>query len=280
MPANPIPLEGRLDVWKGSFDVPELLLSICSAAGTGRLTLDNGEFQKKIYVQDGRIVFASSASPDDRLGVYLMLRNEIALADLKRLSPQVRPGVRLGTLLVQEGVLAPDRLIHAVSGQVRAIILSLFRWSQASYHFEAETPSKDEAITLNIPTARIIVDGVELIDSWYRISRGIGALDGAFEMVAGHEDDFRKVDLGTESLEILAMLQHPKGIEEICASTDLPDMEVCRKLWAFSTLGWVRAATVAAAPVDAASADEELDMDLEGLGMILGDNPLGRTLED
>lgn len=277
-PLNTVPLEGRLDVWNGDFDLPELLMSICTADRTGRLTLDDGEFQKKIFVQNGRVVFASSASPDDRLGVYLMLQNEIALADLRRLSPRVRPGVRLGTLLVQDGVLAPDRLIHVVSGQVRAIILSLFRWSRAEYRFEEEGFSKDEAITLKIPTARLIVDGVDLVESWYRISRGIAALDGAFETVAGHEDEFRKVDLDTDSLEILAMLNHPKGIEEICASTDMPDMAVCRKLWAFNTLGWIRVARTDAG--HASSGDEEMDTDLEGLGMILGDNPLGRTRDD
>jgi hypothetical protein len=144
VPANPILLEGRLDVWNGGFDLREILLSVCHTEESGLLAIDNGKFQKKIFVQDGRVVFASSSSPDDRLGVYLMLRNEFALADLRRLSPQVRPGLRLGTLLVRDGILAPDRLIHVVFRQVRAIILSLCRWSQASYCFEEELPSKDE----------------------------------------------------------------------------------------------------------------------------------------
>ncbi len=274
---NPIPLEGRLDVWNGGFDIPELLLSVCHTEEAGLLAIDNGEFQKKIFVQDGRIVFASSSSPDDRLGVYLMLRNEIALADLRRLSPQVRPGLRLGTLLVQEGVLAPDRLIHVVSGQVRAIILSLFRWSQASYRFEQEPPSKDEAIMLRIPTARLVVDGVDLVESWYRISRGMGAIDRAFERIAGKEDDFRTVDLDTNSLEILAMLNHPKRIDEICAATDMPDIEVCRKLWAFNTLGWIQVATTGEGPEE--PVDEDMDSDLEGLGMILGDHALRKATD-
>ncbi len=195
---------------------------------------------RTIFFDDGRIVFASSSSPDDRLGAYLLLRNELGLADLRRLSGSVRPGLRLGSLLVKEGLMTSQALPEAVLGQVRGIVLDLFRWPRASYRFVEEAPSVVEAITLEIPPARWILDGIEGVKSWLRVARGVGPLDVLFESVDGHEDSLRTIDLDTGSLELLALLRHPKALPEICASSELPDIAICRRLWAFRLLGWVR----------------------------------------
>ena len=100
-----IPLEGKLDGWGGGIDLPELLLAISREGRTGRLEITTADVDRSLFFDEGRIVFASSSSPDDRLGAYLLLRNELGLADLRRLSGDVRPGLRLGSLLVKDGLL-------------------------------------------------------------------------------------------------------------------------------------------------------------------------------
>lgn len=264
-----IPLEGKLDGWVGGFDVPELLLAISKAGKTGRLEVSSADVDRKVFFDDGRIVFASSSSPDDRLGAYLLLRNELGLADLRRLSPGVRPGLRLGSLLVEAGILPAQALPEAVLGQVRGIVLDLFRWPRASYRFVEEAPSANETITLEIPPARWILDGIEGVRSWLRVARGVGPLEVLFENVDGHEESLRTIDLDTGSLELLAMLRHPRSLEEICASSELPDIAICRRLWAFQLLGWVRADPFAAGA-------DEIDSDIEALGMILKEEPRRR----
>jgi hypothetical protein len=176
----------------------------------------------------------------------------------------VRPGQRLGSLLVKEGILSSEALPDAVLGQVRGIVLDLFRWPRASYRFVEETPSLGEAITLEVPEAQWILDGIEGVKSWLRVARGVGPLDALFESVDGHEASLRAIDLDTGSLELLAMLRHPKAVPEICASSELPDIAICRRLWAFRLLGWVRAEPFAPGTV-------EMDSDIEALGMILKD---------
>lgn len=261
-----IPLEGKLDGWGGGIDVPELLLAISREGRTGRLEIASADVQRNVFFDEGRIVFASSSSPDDRLGAFLLLRNELALADLRRLSGTVGPGLRLGSLLVKEGLLTSQALPEAILGQVRGIVLDLFRWPRASYRFVAGLPPVREPITLQVPEARWILDGIDYVSSWLRVARGVGPLDVLFESVDGHEDSLRSIDLDTGSLELLAMLRHPKVLEEICGSSELPDIAICRRLWAFRLLGWVRAEPFAAG-------SDEIDSDFEALGMILKDEP-------
>jgi Domain of unknown function (DUF4388) len=258
-----IPLEGKLDGWRGGIDIPELLLALSKEGRTGRLEIASADVERNVWFDEGRIVFASSSSPDDRLGAYLLLRNELALADLRRLSGSVQPGLRLGSLLVKEGLLSSRALPEAVLGQVRGIVLDLFRWPRASYRFVEGLPAR-EAITLHIPPARWILDGIDHVSSWLRVARGVGPLDVLFESVDGHEESLRTIDLDTGSLELLAMLRHPKALEEICGSSELPDIVICRRLWAFRLLGWVRADPFVAG-------SETIDSDIEALGMILKD---------
>jgi hypothetical protein len=271
-----IPLAGRLDGCSGAFDVPELLLAISGTGKTGRLEVATPEAEKTVYLDAGSIVFAASSCPDERLGVYLLHRNELDLRSLRRLSPQVRPGLRLGALLVENGLLSPEALTSAVAGQVRAIVLDLFRWPVASYRFLENGSSRDEAITVALPLAKWILDGIESVESWSRVSRGLGSLDSRYVVVSGHEESFRKLDLDTGSLELLALLSHPKSIEEICGSSELPDIVVCRRLWAFRLLGWTRIES----PQSADEPEASLDSDLEGLRMILNGEPLREADRD
>ena len=266
--------------------MPELLFAVCAMGKTGRLVLQAGDVEKNVFLSDGQVVFAASSSPDDRLGAYMLQRNELSLDDLMRLSPQVRPGVRLGTLLVQHGLVPSSHLIRAVGGQIKAIVLSLFGWAHVAYAFLEESSQqsvRDEAIRLTIPTPRLIVDGIDSVPSWERIARGQGddrvsarsrsasvSWEGtsvrfqidrrarpARRVVEARRvaSSMRSADLDTPSLELLAMLRHPKSVKELCEASDMPDIAVCRKLWAFRVLDWVR-------PADEIS---ELDLDLEGL---------------
>ena len=123
-----------------------------------------------------------------------------------------------------------------------------------------------EAITLEVPPARWILDGIEGVESWLRVARGVGPLDVLFESIDGHEDSLRTIDLDTGSLELLAMLRYPKSLEEICGSSELPDIAICRRLWAFRLLGWIRSHSSSSS-----SAADEIDSDIEALGMIWKD---------
>ncbi len=235
----PIPLEGEFNCWTRGFDMPDLLRAVCGTRKTGLLRFVAAEAEKTLFIQGGGIVFASSTSEDDRLGEYLMSTGKISLRDLSRQSVLVRPGKRFGALLVESGLLDPKELVQVVTGQVRAIILSLFRWTEAWYGFnEQKLPSK-EAITLNMPTAQLILDGVRKIDSWRRIVQGIGDSRSVYLRVAGNEDQIQTVGLDRPIRETLELVSRPTRVEDVCTKSPLPDIDVCRCLWVFRCLSWI-----------------------------------------
>jgi two-component system, OmpR family, response regulator len=270
----PIPLRGKFDCWNQGFDFCDLLLSICASGKTGDLRFRSLEAEKTVVIQSGRVVFARSSSADDRLGPYLLKMGKVRFDHLMDLTRFVSPTKRFGTVLVENHVLSPKDLVQGVIGQVRSIVLSLFTWPEAEYAFEAKDTEK-ETITLRIPTAKLVADGVRQVTSWRRVTGGIGSLDAVYQTNDGTEQAVSTADLEPATVELLSDLRGPKTIAEACAGSELPDFEVCQLLWAFRSLEWLSPVTELAPPLPVVEAEAEeddliVDADTEGLGSVLG----------
>jgi hypothetical protein len=236
---NAVPLEGVLNCWTDAYDLPDLLLAVSRSGKTGRLAFSNPEGDKSIHVKDGKIVFADSSSDDDGLGQYLLRLGRISLDDFRRVSKMVTPGKRLGALLVAEGVLEPKELAPAVVGQVRAIILSLFRRTESWYGFKEEELPRKESITLDMPVAQLVLDGVQLVESWRRISKGVGDFDAVYQVASATEVEWSRLKLESGPTELLTLLEKPARIAEVCARASIDGFDACRILWAFRSLEWI-----------------------------------------
>ena len=246
-------------------DFPTLMLSLYKERWSGQVTLTSAGVGKTITVQDGKMVFASSSSTDDRLGEMLLRRGRVSLQQLMDGSDAMAPGKRLGTILVQQGALTPKDLVAGVVDQTREIIYSLFLWTEGHYRVQ-EGPPSAEAIKLNLSTPDLIVEGIRRIDAWSRIARAIGGKDARYERAPDFEAAIAAMSLGQELRAIVETLVAPRTVGEICAASTLPDFEVCRAIWAFRVLGILRstdAARRAAAPAAVFSLEDD------GLGDVL-----------
>jgi hypothetical protein len=227
--------EGSLAEW----DVPELVQVVHERRWTGALTLTHMGVGKSIQVQDGRLVFASSSSPDDRLGELLLRRGKISLSQFAEAGAAVKPGKRLGTVLVELGLLSPKDLVKAVMDHTQEIIYGAFLLTEGHYRMQ-EGAASSEAITLKISTPEIILEGIRRIEAWSRINRGVGGLKACYERSPRYEEDLRGLELPPEKRAILAALEGRRTVEAICEASTLSSFEVCRTLWAYRVIGAVR----------------------------------------
>jgi len=241
-------------------DFPRLVQSLNERNWTGVLRLSYAGVTKSVVVQDGRMVFASSSSRDDRLGELMLRRGRVTLKQLTAASTAVVPGKRLGTVLVEQGAISPKDLIKSVVEHTQEIIYGAFLWTEGQYALEEGGESK-EAIKLNISTPDLILEGIRRIDAWSRIDGAVGGLAARFERVPDYEARLKSVSLAPEKLAILSDLASPKTVEQICDASDLPDFEVCRTLWAYGVVGVVRRLDKPA--VQAVAVDDE------GLGLVM-----------
>ena len=242
-------------------DFPRLVQALYERRWTGVLTLTHAGAGKSVVVQNGRMVFASSSSRDERLGELMLRRGRITLRQLAAAGKAMVPGKRLGTVLVEQGALAPKDLVKSVVEHTQEIIYGAFLWTEGHYRLELGGDTK-EAIKLNISTPDLILEGIRRIDSWTRIDRAVGGLTAQFERMKDWEARLRGVTLAPEKLAILTHLTQPRSVEQICESSTLPNFEVCRTLWAYRVVGVVR--RMGQASLAGAAEDEGLGLTANG----------------
>jgi hypothetical protein len=223
-----------------SADFPQIVYDLQSARATGSLVAEADGVRKTVTVHEGRIVFAASTDPDDRLGELMLRMGKITLSQYLAAGRAIGPGRRLGTLLVEQGAITPAALVRRVIEQVREILYSLFQWTSGTCRLEPPAPgSDDETITLRLSTPDIIVEGIRRIPAWSRIMKGVGGPEARYARRPDWEAAARGVkELSEPARAFLSDFQDGRAVEEICGEGREPSsFETCQLIWAFRVIG-------------------------------------------
>ena len=227
--------EGRLD----EQDLPDLVQELSRERWSGTLRLQKKDHRIGITAESGQLVFATSSNPDYRLGPRLLRRGLVTLRQLEDAGRAIGPGKRLGTVLVEKGILEPKALVQGVVEQTRDIALLAFQWGSGSYKLEAGGPAS-EAIKLNISTPQLILDGLGQVEAWSRVERGCGGLQTRYAVVPGCDALFNQLTLDVDQAALARAAAKGREVEALCGESVLNDFEVCRTLWAFRVIGLVK----------------------------------------
>lgn len=167
----------------GEEPLPEILRTIHHYRVPGVVTATSGDVVKKIYLMGGNVIFATSSDLRDSLGAYLKQSALISSAELRLSVDRIDAshGKRHGELLVEMGVLTPERLREIVTEQVKAILYSVFSWEKGSVTFEVGHFRKDELIQLEVPTPQAIADGIRVLPDPRRVVLRLGPSWSVFD---------------------------------------------------------------------------------------------------
>jgi hypothetical protein len=255
-------LHGRIE----ETSVPELLKSVLGSGETGVLTFRRNDVTKSVHLHMGRVVYARSGDPDERLGEDLLLRGKITVRQYLEASRLIGPGRRLGAILVELGALDAEDLLGAVEHHVKEILLDVFTWSTGEYELVMTEPGQEDVVALNLSTENLILEGIRRTRSWSRIFRGIGGDIEAVPVPTGATETLLRVELTEEEQEVLSHVNGRATVEQICQVSYLSNVDTCRVLWALAVLGIVRRGK----PGEAADREEgiarrERELDLESI---------------
>ncbi len=198
------------------FQLHKILIDSHSNKKTGTITVKTPVFIKKLYVDKGEVVFASSTWKDDRLGEVLLKGGKI---NLEQYEESVRvlkmTGKKQGTILVELGYLTPKELFWGVKYQVKEIIYSLFALECAEYEFvEGEIPQKD-ILVMKIQLGSLIYEGLKRIDNFTRIKRELPDFRYPLSISIGTSSLFEGIELNPMQKGILSMIDGKRSIMEL-----------------------------------------------------------------
>ncbi len=146
------------------FSIPDILNLLNMQKKTGVLVVRYEDVEKKIYLKDGEIVFASSNLKEDRLGESLVRRGKITMAQLEEASREMKEGKKLGKVLVEKGWISPKELFYGVRAQVQEIIFNLFPLSKGHFYFLEGAFDHENVVRFNMSTQMLIMEGIRMSD--------------------------------------------------------------------------------------------------------------------
>lgn len=218
--------------------LPEVLQTVYVYRAPGVVTAVKDEVQKRIFIEGGYVVFATSTDREDSLASYLRRTRRIRTGEHELRERELlaaKGGRRYGAILVEHGVLSAEELRATVEAQVKAILWSAFDWESGSVTFEAGPSRADETIRLDIPTPQAILDGAKKMTNPKRCVSRLGPSWSVFE--PGPETPERLgLALSTAERQFLGRTDGARSLRDLVGLGPGDVAENARILYAFWVL--------------------------------------------
>jgi hypothetical protein len=234
--AVPGGLKGQLS----QLPLPDILQGLRVSEATGILTMVAGGARKALYLMKGRVVFASSNLPNDRLGEILIREGKITVEEYDLSIRAISKGKRQGKALVEMGALSPKDLWEGIQFQVREVVYSVFLWEEGQFHFEESALPARERITVDVDIFELILSGIRRIDANGPLQARYPQGDSVLERI--HADALPSEDTPLEPYErhVLNLVDGERSVLEICRESEIGDNETLKVLYALLCAGLAR----------------------------------------
>lgn len=212
--------------------IADVLSFVSMIRGTGKLFLRQARLERTLHWKEGEITLATSNSPDQSLGQFLLRNGKITQEQYDESARRVTPHMRHGKALVQMGAISPNDLWWGLQNQALEIIYSLFTWSEGSFSFiEAADEMLSERIALSINTSSAIMEGIRRLDESGRIREKITSPEMIFAKVAGAEPNFQQLEMSEEEISVYNNIDGNLTVRGLIAKSGMTDFEVMRILF-------------------------------------------------
>ncbi|MEW6585540.1 MAG: DUF4388 domain-containing protein [Nitrospirota bacterium] len=114
----------------------DLLQWIDLANKTGTITANNRGIEKKIYVQEGKIVYVSSNKEGERLGEYIVKGSHLAADKIKSALMQSQTmKVPFTQRLIDSQYMTIERLTEIIITYAKELLLDAVTWKEGWFEF-------------------------------------------------------------------------------------------------------------------------------------------------
>lgn len=215
------------------FPLSDIFLDLQRSGKTGILEIRNGNICKKIYIQNGDIIFAVSNLEEDRIGEVLLKIGKLTLEQYYHsLDVMKRTGRRHGSVLVDLGYIKPKEIFGIVTHHVEEIILELFRWKEGKFIFKEGPLPSEELITLKLSAANLIYRGCKRIENLTHIINTFPPLDSILYYSEDPLNLFQDIKLYERDNEILSLIDGTRTVREILSLSPMNNFQTMKTLFA------------------------------------------------
>lgn len=225
--------------------LPEILYTIDRFHVPGVIEARREDIVKRVHVQNGYIIHASSTDRRDSLGSYLLSAGTVPREELDEVLRERSQGQkRLGVMLVERGMLSPAQVLSALRRHIEAIVWGLFSWDQGEVVFGIGESPADDMVQIQLPIRQVIVEGVRQAPDAKRFLVRVGSKSTVLQPCFKSEDLIETgIDHG--DLNILRSVDGKKTLLQLCSLGPKAPSDIAKTLYMFQVLHLVKRQEVA-----------------------------------
>lgn len=243
----------------GTMPLKDLVSYLGTRRVSGTLHLERGAAQKVAWLQDGRVVSASSNQPREYLGQFLINMGHLTEDQfLKAYQTQRETKIFLGKILVMIGVVAEDVVLDALGLKLRETLLEGFLWEDGTFVFDpSEAMPAFDGLSVEVDLLDIHREG-EFRETAWKAIRSVFS-HGKLRL-AVNEARFPPTQPGSLDEKLLMLIRDHHRIDDMLLTLHANDFFIYQRLYALFRQDAVR--------VDdsASDADEEALVGTEVVG--------------
>jgi hypothetical protein len=224
---------GRKALIEGNFKrrcSADIFAELHRKAATGCLSVATPR-KRSIFFEKGQPVYARSSVPGERLGELLVRTSKLTQQQLAAAIAKTGPEQKLGTVLVDNGLIGPLELIEGLKLQVTEIVLAVFSLERGEFKFEPQYVDKD-LTKLPLKLESVLSEGSTRVDSARLLLRGLGPMDSVLELKTAPVNGHRLAFKDKELLLLDSLKGHRLTLRQICQRSAMPAMSTCQMLYA------------------------------------------------
>lgn len=228
-------LRGTLD----DFTLPDIFRLLSLAKKTGRLDITRSAGQGKVFFRDGDVYYAESSLSKEPLGQKLRRAGVVTEGQLRKaLDQNASSGERVGTILVNSGVVTPEQIQAAVARQIEDAAFDLLRWELGEFSWEPEM-TLDVEVPIYVSVENLIMEASRRLDELEIIKRKIPSAESVLMMAQKPPEGAVEINITPEEWQILVLVNGERSVADIAALTGRDEFEAMRMLYGLVSAGLI-----------------------------------------
>jgi hypothetical protein len=223
--------------WQGDLkegDIYSILYYIYKNSISGILVVNAENVEKKMFVENRKIVFAASNGKDDALGDYL-LKNNLIDKDIFHKTSQYmeKCNKRFGRALIELGYFNYEQLWTWIPNHLQAIVYSFFDIKSGTYRIVTEFEKQKENIVLDISILSVIVEGMRRFESRSLLEKKFTGIE---HLYVTDSRTMTQLDLKPFEIHVFDLVRRGPQIKDILKRSELLEFDTLRLLYLFLIL--------------------------------------------
>ena len=217
----------------------DLLNFLHQGRRSGVLLARVNDVERAVALADGNVAWACSSSPAERLGPILTNMGLVGRDRLEMVIKEERAKgseyKRIGQLLVDRGIIAPDEVWRALKVQVTEIFLGLLVSRTGNFVFLRGLEKSKLPAQLALDTQGMLLDGLRRLDEMelYR------SLVPSIEVAPRPTGKPVSSKLSPEEQKVLALADGRRTVEEMATVTTLGEFEATKAAFKLLEAGYL-----------------------------------------